>query len=209
MGDSGTNWSTEEQIQLCDSWARKTVCPITGKQITSSKLWEKVHADYVQYWQDPPISRTPQALQSQFRMLKKILKDWHNAQMTSHNRIHSGTNKMDEMNQTQGIFMKNIPRNLINLNVGRKLSTTRILLIHHLILNHRHHIRQLLAPKMSLQLSWMMISFRRHHQAPCQDQWDKREPKKQRRKERRRKMQQKVWLLLFKPWPNQPKLLLS
>ncbi|XP_040372061.1 uncharacterized protein LOC121052112 [Rosa chinensis] len=110
MGDSGTNWSTDEQIQLCDSWARKTVCPITDKHITSSKLWEKVHADYVQNWQGPPTSRTPQALQSQFRTLKRILKDWHNAQMTSRNRIMSGTNKMDEENQTHDIFMKKHPK---------------------------------------------------------------------------------------------------
>ncbi|XP_040370639.1 uncharacterized protein LOC121051704 [Rosa chinensis] len=30
--------------------------------------------------------------------------------MTSRNRIDSGTNKMDEMNQTQGIFMKKYPK---------------------------------------------------------------------------------------------------
>ena len=73
------------------------VCPITGKSITSSRLWEKIFADYVENWQGPPTSRTPQGCASQFRGLKKELKDWHNAQVKARNNVESGTNLMDEV----------------------------------------------------------------------------------------------------------------
>ena len=82
---------------MCDSWARVTVCPIIGKWMTLSKLWEKVFADYVENWRGPPTCGTPVALQSQFRNLKKLLKDWHNAQIKSRDNITSGTNMMNQV----------------------------------------------------------------------------------------------------------------
>ena len=97
MGESNCNWQEDEKIQLCDSWARVTVCPITGKSISLSKLWERVFADYVENWCGPPTNRSPSALQSQFRHLKKMLKDWHNAQLQSRNNIASGHNMMDQV----------------------------------------------------------------------------------------------------------------
>lgn len=109
MGEAFSNWQYKEEIQLCDSWARMTVCPITGKQISLSRLWEKFFADYVQHWDGPPTSRSPQALQSHFRNLKTMLKVWHNVQMTSRNRIASGTNRMDEVLIS--------PRNIIYLSI--------------------------------------------------------------------------------------------
>ncbi|KAL6135853.1 hypothetical protein ACLB2K_068078 [Fragaria x ananassa] len=110
MGESNCNWQEDEKIQLCDSWARVTVCPITGKSISLSKLWERVFADYVENWRGPPTNRSPSALQSQFRHLKKMLKDWHNAQLQSRNNIASGCNMMNQMNQAQSIYMKHHPK---------------------------------------------------------------------------------------------------
>ncbi|XP_050379646.1 uncharacterized protein LOC126796990 [Argentina anserina] len=49
-------------------------------------------------------------MQSQFRTLKKLLKDWHNAQIKARNNIASGTNMMDEMNQAHSNYMKNHPK---------------------------------------------------------------------------------------------------
>ncbi|KAL6202613.1 hypothetical protein ACLB2K_026321 [Fragaria x ananassa] len=110
MGEPNCNWQDDEKIQLCDSWARVTVCPIIGKCITSSKLWDKIFVDYVENWRRPPTSRSAQACQSQFRTLKKELKDWHNAQVKARRNIASDTNLMDEMNQAQTNYMKKHPK---------------------------------------------------------------------------------------------------
>ena len=50
MGEAGTTWTKEEEIQLCESWAAVTVNPITGNEQTVQRLWHKVREHYIENW---------------------------------------------------------------------------------------------------------------------------------------------------------------
>ena len=96
----GTNWTTDEEVQLCLSWRAITVCNITGNQQTLPHMWNKIHEHYVDNWEGETAVRPPPALCAHFKHLKKLLKEWHNAIMQAENYVRlrpSGTNYLDEV----------------------------------------------------------------------------------------------------------------
>ncbi|XP_004288849.1 PREDICTED: uncharacterized protein LOC101312677 [Fragaria vesca subsp. vesca] len=99
MGETGSSWTTKEEVQLCESWATVTVCPITGNQQTLTRLWQKVHEHYVENWMGATPVRPPGALQSHFKPLKRLLKVWHNAKNQVGHHRPNGTNQLDEEHQ--------------------------------------------------------------------------------------------------------------
>ena len=98
MSNSGTKWSTEEEVQLCTSWVTISSCGVTGKDQDVKKLWRNIHDHYVQHWQgDPENIRTQQALESRWKNLKKCLASWHDALTKAAHFHESGKNMMDEV----------------------------------------------------------------------------------------------------------------
>ncbi|XP_004305850.1 PREDICTED: uncharacterized protein LOC101296597 [Fragaria vesca subsp. vesca] len=87
MGESDTR-TKEEEVQLCESWAAVTVCPITANHQTLLRMWLKVHEHYIENWMGSTPVRPLGALQAHFKPLKKIVKEWHNAKIQSERQIN-------------------------------------------------------------------------------------------------------------------------
>ncbi|KAL9682252.1 hypothetical protein QQ045_014047 [Rhodiola kirilowii] len=93
-----TNWSMPKDVQLCISYYRQSVDPITGTRQKVDKLWEKVDTDFQANWvrgEDEIITtnfRSKTALQSRFAKLKPNLVLWSSCIAYARRNPESGCN---------------------------------------------------------------------------------------------------------------------
>ncbi|XP_074363083.1 uncharacterized protein LOC141703451 [Apium graveolens] len=107
----GTNWLPSEELQLCVSWARQSVDPITSRYSNKNNLWGRIHDDYAKNWCGTPENphaepRSKVALDSHWTPLKRALKKWQCAKNQASRYSASGTNLVDEITQAQGLYFK-------------------------------------------------------------------------------------------------------
>ena len=96
------NWLPSEDLQLCISYCRISVCPITGNMQKSDKLWEKIYADFRENWEMAPNESRPEprsqtAASSRFTKLKPTFKAWGAALAYARRNLQSGSNLQDEV----------------------------------------------------------------------------------------------------------------
>ncbi|KAL9682455.1 hypothetical protein QQ045_014253 [Rhodiola kirilowii] len=97
-------WSMSEDVQLCISYCRQSIDPISGTRQKIDKLWEKVHTNFKANWvmgEDEIIttdSRSQSALQSRFAKLKPNLVLWGSYISYARRNPESGCNLQDEEN---------------------------------------------------------------------------------------------------------------
>ncbi|CAM8909380.1 unnamed protein product [Rhodiola kirilowii] len=105
-----TNWSNSEDVQLCISYCRQSVDPITGRWQKVDKLWEKIHIDFQQNWvrgehEVRTIERSQAALASRFAKLKPILVFWGSCLSYARRNSESGCNLQDELRKAQTMYV--------------------------------------------------------------------------------------------------------
>ncbi|CAM8905064.1 unnamed protein product [Rhodiola kirilowii] len=95
-----------EDVQLCISYCRQSVDPITGRSQKIDKLWEKIHNDFHQNWisggnQPRAEPRSQVALASRFAKLKPNLVFWSSCIAFARRNPESGCNLQDEIRKAQ------------------------------------------------------------------------------------------------------------
>ncbi|KAL9682655.1 hypothetical protein QQ045_014459 [Rhodiola kirilowii] len=102
-----SNWYMSEDVQLCISYCRQSVDPISGSRQKVNKLWEKIHLDFHDGWllggnQPRAEARSQAALASCFAKLKPMLVYWGSCLSYAERNRESGCNMQDE--EVGGIY---------------------------------------------------------------------------------------------------------
>jgi hypothetical protein len=98
VGNSGTRWSINEDIQLCESWRFVSHDPAKGKDQSKDELWASVHRHYVQNWSgNPEDVRSAQGMTNRWKTMKRELLLWHSSVRKARQFYKSGFNLMDEV----------------------------------------------------------------------------------------------------------------
>ncbi|KAL9688888.1 hypothetical protein QQ045_033314 [Rhodiola kirilowii] len=106
-----SNWSMSEDVQLCISYCRQSIDPITGTRQKVDKLWKKVHTDFQANWvmgEDEIITIDPRshsALQSRFAKLKPNLVLWSSCISYARRNPESGCILQDEIRKAQVLYV--------------------------------------------------------------------------------------------------------
>ncbi|KAL9670122.1 hypothetical protein QQ045_007673 [Rhodiola kirilowii] len=99
-----SNWSMSEDVQLCISYCRQSVYPISGIRQKVDKLWEKIHLDFHDSWllggnQPRAEARSQDALASRFAKLKPMLVFWGSCLSYAERNKESGCNMQDKLHR--------------------------------------------------------------------------------------------------------------
>ncbi|CAM8878266.1 unnamed protein product [Rhodiola kirilowii] len=106
-----SNWFMSEDVQLCISYCRQSLDPISGAKQKVDKLWEKIHTDFQSNWvmgEDEIITTDPRfhsSLQSRFAKLKQNLVFWGSCIAYAKRNLESGCNLQDEIRKAQGRYV--------------------------------------------------------------------------------------------------------
>ncbi|CAM8975451.1 unnamed protein product [Rhodiola kirilowii] len=105
-----SNWSMSEDVQLCISYCRQSVDPISGSKQKVDKLWEKIHLDFHDGWllggnQPRAEARSQAALASHFAKLKPMLVYWGSYLSYAERNRESGCNMQDEIRKAQTMYI--------------------------------------------------------------------------------------------------------
>lgn len=96
------SWSMAEDVQLCVSYCRQSVDPISGNKQKIDNLWKKIHIDYYNNL-EPNVnqrmaeSRSQVSLAARFCKLKANLVYWGSCLAYAQRNKESGCNLQDEV----------------------------------------------------------------------------------------------------------------
>ncbi|CAM8947745.1 unnamed protein product [Rhodiola kirilowii] len=105
-----SNWSISEDVQLCISFCRQSIDPITVVRQKVDKLWEKIHTDFHDGWllggNEPRAEvRSQTALTSRFAKVKPMLVFWGSCLSYAERNRESGCDLQDEIRKAQTIYI--------------------------------------------------------------------------------------------------------
>ncbi|KAL9671088.1 hypothetical protein QQ045_008653 [Rhodiola kirilowii] len=123
-----SNWSMSEDVQLCISYCRQSIDPITGARQKVKKLWEKVHTDFQANWvmgEDKIITTNPRshsALQSSYAKLKPNLVLWGSCISYAKRNPKSGYNLQDEIRKAQVLYVAKRKKTCIHFDCWEQVN---------------------------------------------------------------------------------------
>ncbi|KAL9667816.1 hypothetical protein QQ045_012459 [Rhodiola kirilowii] len=113
------SWSMAEDVQLCVSYCRQSVDPITGKNQKIENLWKKIHIDFYNNWEsnvNQPMAelRSQVSLASRFCKLKANLACWGSCLSYAERNKESGCNLQDEIRKAQVMYISKKKKEFIH-----------------------------------------------------------------------------------------------